>query len=305
MRDRCALAYRQCFAAGKFVADANGQPLQFCKENHSNGCIGTSDVFYPMAPQFLLFGPTLAKSFLVPFMEYAASERWRFPFAPHDLGPYPHANGQRYGGGERSEENQMPVEESGNLLLLMAAVAQMEGQRRFCRAVLDAAAAVGRVPEGEGIRSGKPTLHGRFRRPPGPQREPECQGDLCAWGVREAVRDARRARPGGRVHRTGQAVSPHAGSRRPTTAIISGWPSTAPGTWSQKYNLVWDRILGLDCFRMRCVARRWTITGRCRTTTGCRWTTGGLHQAGLGLVDGDLTQDRDDFEALVDPVCGS
>ncbi len=36
-----ALAYRQCFAAGKFVADANGQPLQFCKENHSNGCIST------------------------------------------------------------------------------------------------------------------------------------------------------------------------------------------------------------------------------------------------------------------------
>ena len=46
-----ALSYRQCFAAGKFVADTNGQPLQFSKENHSNGCIATSDVFYPMAPQ--------------------------------------------------------------------------------------------------------------------------------------------------------------------------------------------------------------------------------------------------------------
>ncbi len=78
----CALAYRQCFAAGKFVADENGQPLSFCKENHSNGCIATSDVFYPMAPQFLLFGPSLAKSFLVPFMNYAASRPLEVPLRP-------------------------------------------------------------------------------------------------------------------------------------------------------------------------------------------------------------------------------
>ncbi len=237
-----ALAYRQCFAAGKFVADTNGRPISFCKENHSNGCIGTSDVFYPMAPQFLLFGPSVAKSFLVPFMNYAASERWKFPFAPHDLGQYPHANGQRYGGGERSEENQMPVEESGNLLILMAAVAQMEGNADFaglyCRS----------------SRSGQSTSRQGL--------DPEnqlCTDDFAGHLAHNVNLSAKAICGLGAFGKLcamrGDTAKAQEYSKL-AKEFAARWVKEADdgdhfrlafdksGTWSKKYNLVWDRISG-------------------------------------------------------------
>ncbi len=127
----CALAYRQCISAHKVVKDKNGEPLCFSKENFSNGSMGTVDVFYPASPFFLYLNPELMKAQTTPIFDYAESGRWPFPFAPHDIGRYPHGNGQRYGGGEKSEERQMPVEESGNMLILAAAIAKVEGNANY------------------------------------------------------------------------------------------------------------------------------------------------------------------------------
>ncbi|CAF4368958.1 unnamed protein product, partial [Rotaria sp. Silwood2] len=122
------LAFRQCLSAHSIVQDVDGTLLMFSKENSSNYCMGTVDVIYPGAPFFLYFNPSLLKAQLVPVLNYAESTHWKFPFAPHDLGVYPQANGQAYGGVEHSEAYQMSVEECDIMIPLTVAICKIENK---------------------------------------------------------------------------------------------------------------------------------------------------------------------------------
>jgi hypothetical protein len=297
-----ALAYRQCLAAGKFVADANGQPLQFCKENHSNGCIATSDVFYPMAPQFLLFGPSLAKSFLVPFMNYAASERWKFPFAPHDLGTYPHANGQVYGDGERGLKNQMPVEESGNLLILMAAVAQMEGNTKFADKYWPQLSQWAAYLEEKGFDPENQLCTDDFAGHLAHNVNLSAKA-ICGLGAFAnlcAMRgDSARAQAlFGRAREFAQRWVREADDGDHYRLAFD-----RPGTWSQKYNLIWDRILGLDLFPAEVLRKEMAYYRRIQNPYGVALD----NRKDYTKLDwitwtATLTRNRDDFVALIAPV---
>ena len=297
-----ALAFRQCFAAGKFVADDHGQPLQFCKENHSNGCISTSDVFYPMSPQFLLFGPTLAKSFIVPFMNYAASDHWKFPFAPHDLGTYPQANGQVYGDGERGVNNQMPVEESGNLLCLFGAVAQMEGNADFA-----------------GLYWKQLEQWAEYLKEKGFDPENQlCTDDFAGHLAHNVNLSAKAICALGSFAKLCEMRGDHARAEeyfKLARACAARWVAEAndgdhfrlafdrPGTWSQKYNLVWDRILGLNLFPADVKQKEMDFYKKHQNRYGLPLDNRESYTK-LDWITwtATLTQNRDDFEALVAPV---
>lgn len=297
-----ALAYRQCFAAGKFVADEHGQPLQFCKENHSNGCIGTSDVFYPMSPQFLLFGPSLAKSFVVPFMNYAASHRWKFPFAPHDLGVYPHANGQVYGDGERGENNQMPVEESGNLLILFGAIAQMEGNANFAGLYWKQLEQWAGYLKEKGFDPENQLCTDDFAGHLAHNVNLSAKA-ICGLGAFAKLCELRGDQAkAGEYFKLARAFA----QRWVKEADDGGYYRLAfdkPGTWSQKYNLIWDRILGLNLFPDSVLRKEMDYYRKSQNPYGLPLDSRKDYtKLDWILWTATLTQDRADFEALVGPV---
>ncbi|GJM81077.1 hypothetical protein HMSSN139_35730 [Paenibacillus sp. HMSSN-139] len=301
--DILSLSYRQAIAAHKLVRDPEGQVLFMSKECFSNGCIATVDVSYPSIPLFLLYQPELVRGMMRPIFKYAASDAWTFEFAPHDVGQYPLANGQVYG--ENALEAQMPVEECGNMLVMAAAVTWADGNTDFVlehRGLLaqwaDYLVEHGLDPEHQLCTD---DFAGHLARNANLSAKAvmgvASYGLLCEMlGEEEPAEHYRQAASDMARKWEGLAADPSADSH---TMLAFG----QPGTWSLKYNLVWDGIFGTGLFREEMIRREvaWYLEKQERYGTPLD-NRAAYTKADWLVWAGTLAEEREDFERIISPL---
>ncbi len=305
------LAWRQSFAACKFVASPEGEPYMFSAENGSGGMIGTTDVFYPQLPHLLLAGPAFVKATLAPTCVYAASDKWPYAYAPHDLGLFPVAEGQYYAmkkgqsvGGKDDDSSRMPVEECGNMLICLAALAHREGNADFA-----------------GRWWGEVTKWAEYLEKVGFDPENQlCTDDFAGHlahnanlSVKTIVALACYAKMAGM---RGDAATAER-YLKIAKDMVPRWMSAAhggrhgsfrlafdrPDSWSMKYNLVWDRILGLGLFPPEVAEREMKAYHALQLDYGLPLDSRRNYTKADWLVwCGVLTGRKSDLEALVAPL---
>jgi hypothetical protein len=290
-----SLVYRQSIAAHKLVKDKEGNLLFFSKENNSNGSIGTVDITYPSSPLYLIYNPDMVKGMLNPIFYYSESGRWTKPFAAHDVGTYPIATGQTYG-------EDMPIEESGNVLILTAAIAEIEGNADYA------------AQHWETL-----TIWTEYLKEYGLDPENQlCTDDFAGHlahntnlSIKAIMGIASYGKLAGMLGKTEVAEE----YMQIAKEMATQWETMAddgdhyrltfdrPGTWSQKYNIVWDKLLGFNIFEPKIIEKEIALYKTLQNEYGLPLDNRATYTKTDWIMwTATLSGNSDDFDALIDPV---